>query len=127
MPDHLMAVELSHVSKDQCAAAYKNPITPAMMCGSDPGQNHCNGDSGGPLMDADNNNIQVGVVSFVSTDSCLTSPAVFARISDQWTWIRDTICNNHSHPKPNFCTLAMPSTPKRKNKVKNKAGKRSEI
>jgi hypothetical protein len=105
-PSQLMAVELAYVTQDTCNVAWSNGIYPSMMCATDPGQSGCFGDSGGPLMDAENNNIQVGVVSWGNENCNDATPGVYSRISNQWTWIRDTICENHSSPKPDFCAMA---------------------
>jgi len=83
-----------------------------MLCASSPGRDACYGDSGGPLMDS-NLNTQVGIVSF--GNSCANSgyPGVYSRISDQWSWVRRTICDNHSSPKPNICRAPTLSPTKR--------------
>lgn len=106
--NRLMEVELAYVPQDICDADYgSGRILPSMMCAYDSGKDSCNGDSGGPLFDAENN-IQVGVVSWGY--SCAGSyPGVYARIANQWSWIRDTICDNHSSPKPEFCPSPSPS------------------
>jgi secreted trypsin-like serine protease len=104
----LMDVELAYVPQDTCDADYGGSvILPSMMCAYDPGQDSCNRDSGGPLYDADNH-VQVGIVSWGA--SCAgNNPGVYSRISDQWIWIRETICENHSFPKPEFCPTLSPS------------------
>merc|ERR1712048_1049592 len=86
-----------------------------MMCAgpaslSLPAVGTCNGDSGGPLYDKDTNTL-VGVTSWgiqglagLLPPYCGDTPGVYARIADQWdAWIKPTICNNHSQPKPDFC------------------------
>jgi secreted trypsin-like serine protease len=114
LADHLMAVELAYVTQNTCNAVWTNMIYPSMMCAKDPGQSSCSGDSGGPLMDAENNNIQVGVVSWGNSNCGDATPGVYSRISNQWAWIRKTICDNHSLPKPDFCTLPPTRRPTRK-------------
>lgn len=34
---------------------------------------------------------------------------VYSKVSSQWTWIKDTICDGHSSPKPGFCDGVPPS------------------
>jgi len=83
-----------------------------MLCAASPGRDACYGDSGGPLIDS-NFNVQVGLVSF--GDSCAKQgfPGVYSRISDQWSWIYRTICDNHSSPKPSMCLAPNVSPTKR--------------
>ena len=47
-PEHLQHVELKYVTNDECNADYSPTlITDNMMCAKDPGQDSCQGDSGG--------------------------------------------------------------------------------
>jgi len=101
-PTRLQHVELKYVTNPTCSSNYGGGITSSMMCASDPGQDSCQGDSGGPLYDSDNN-VLVGVVSWGDGCAQAGSPGVYARISDEWTWIQRTICGAHSSPLPNFC------------------------
>merc|ERR1711937_399572 len=82
-------------------------ITDAMMCAgdtSDGGEDACQGDSGGPLYDK-NADTLVGVTSWGIGCALEDYPGVYSRISDQWeSWIKPTICDNHSSPKPDFCS-----------------------
>jgi secreted trypsin-like serine protease len=70
-----------------CASSYPSEeINESMMCAADPGQDSCEGDSGGPLYDSDND-VVVGVVS-TGAESCADAryPGIYARISSQvWT------------------------------------------
>ena len=107
-PDDLMHVKLDYMSNSNCGTAYANlaSIDASMMCTYTPKKDACQGDSGGPLYDK-SNNILVGVVSWGI--GCADYPGVFSRISNQWTWIRDTICDNHSSPKPSYCPVPPPT------------------
>lgn len=80
-----------------------------MMCGYDPAQGTCWYDDGDPLYDK-TKNLLVGVYS--GYDYCGAKPSVFSRISSEWKWIRNTICNNHSNPKPDLCKIGIPPTGK---------------
>jgi len=107
-PNDLMHVKLDYMSNSNCGTAYANlaSIDASMMCTYTPKKDACQGDSGGPLYDK-SNNILVGVVSWGI--GCAEYPGVFSRISNQWTWIRDTICDNHSSPKPSYCPVPPPT------------------
>merc|ERR1712110_548984 len=77
-----------------------------MMCAGDTnngGEDACQGDSGGPLYDEEND-LLVGVTSWGYGCALQQYPGVYSRISDQWSWIKTTICDNHSDPKPDFCS-----------------------
>ena len=89
-----------------------------MMCAYDPGKGPCDdddcagngpcgGDDGGPLFDA-TENVLVGIVSYYYCGGSV--PSVFSQIANQWTWIKTTICADHSNPKPDFCSQRKEST-----------------
>ena len=103
-PNVLQEVELKYVTDDDCDAAWSPlgvgvSILPSMMCAADTGKGPCNGDDGGPLFDA-TENVLVGIISRYYCDGSI--PSVFSRIANQWTWIKTTICADHSNPKPEF-------------------------
>ncbi len=89
------------MSQAKCVSQWGGSFTPAMMCATSPGRAHCRGDSGGPLYDATRQTV-VGVVSY-SALVCGALPSGYARIANQWTWIKNKICADHSSPKPDFC------------------------
>ncbi|GFH44180.1 hypothetical protein CTEN210_00654 [Chaetoceros tenuissimus] len=113
-PEELFHVEVKYVPHSICVSNYEDHIfdvTNNMMCAADPGQDSCNGDSGGPLMDRENNTL-VGIVSWGEDCAHPEYPGVYAKISSQWNWIRDTICSGHSTPRPDFCEgYTAPPTP----------------
>lgn len=57
-------------------------VTDSMMCAADPGEDSCEGDSGGPLYDSEND-VVVGVVSGGVDCAALGYPGIYARISNQ--------------------------------------------
>lgn len=109
--DELMHVELGFVTRNQCNTNYSGEdITSNMMCAADDNQDSCQGDSGGPLFDADAQKL-VGVVSWGYGCADPRYPGVYAQVSSQFDWIRTTICNDHSTPKPGFCEDTPTSAP----------------
>jgi len=102
-------VNINYVKNDQCnsISSYGGLITPNMMCAADIDQDSCQGDSGGPLYDSDNDAL-VGVVSWGFGCAEPGFPGVYARISSQFSWIREEACKAHGNPKPSFCTDDMP-------------------
>jgi secreted trypsin-like serine protease len=102
----LKHVQVKFIPNDVCDNMYaKNneKVVDSMLCADDTDKDACQGDSGGPLYDKDKN-ILVGVVSWGHGCADSQYPGVYSRISDQWEWIKSTICDNHSNPKPNYCT-----------------------
>ena len=103
LSDRLLHVNVKYVQQGTCNVSYGGLIKSSMMCASDVGKDSCQGDSGGPLFDKENN-VLVGVTSFGIGCADPDYPGVYARISDQWDWILDTICANSSqNGKPSFC------------------------
>jgi len=106
--NHLLDVPVPYVTNVACNSQYNGGIFSAMMCAGDlygdGGEDACQGDSGGPLYDT-NAGTLVGVTSWGIGCAMKEYPGVYARISDQWEeWIKPTICENHSNPKPSFCS-----------------------
>lgn len=60
----------------------------------------CDGDAGGPLLNE--NDEQIGVLSYSKGCSMANTPTVYTRIAGYKTFIQDTVCN-HSTKKPLFC------------------------
>lgn len=108
--DTLQHVEITHVQLNECKSQYgASAITENMLCAADPGEDSCKGDSGGPLYDAKNKVIS-GVVSFGKKCADSRYPGVYARISSQFEWIKETVCSNHSEStKPSWCSNNTPS------------------
>jgi len=81
-----------------------------MMCAADTNQDSCQGDSGGPLYDSENDAL-VGVVSWGYGCALASYPGVYARVSNQFSWIREEICKPgaHNNPRPDFCDPSGPT------------------
>jgi len=109
LSNKLLHVEVGYKTNEDCNAAYRGQITDNMMCASDPGQDACQGDSGGPLYDKEDAKL-VGIVSWGRGCARPGYPGVYARISSQKSWIQQTICTDHSEPKPGFCSTLPPTS-----------------
>jgi secreted trypsin-like serine protease len=68
-------------------------LGPATICAedSDKRSDACYGDSGGPLYDSQNQRL-VGLTSYGDPICVSTSPGVYARISDSFSWIQFNVC-----------------------------------
>merc|ERR1712154_642457 len=77
-------VELEFVPRAECnlANTYNSAITDYMMCATDPDQDSCLGDSGGPLWDSENN-VLVGIISWGYGCALPQYPGVYAQISSR--------------------------------------------
>uniref|UniRef100_A0A4W4E9V2 chymotrypsin n=1 Tax=Electrophorus electricus TaxID=8005 RepID=A0A4W4E9V2_ELEEL len=96
-PRILQQTALPILSQAQCRQYWgQNRITEAMICAGASGVSSCQGDSGGPLVCENSNHvwIQVGIVSWGTTNCNVRAPAVYARISYLRGWIDQTIASN---------------------------------
>jgi len=111
-PTQIKHVEKTFVEQRICAEVYYG-LSEDMFCAADPGrdgdladwEDSCQGDSGGPLLDKDNQ-LLIGVVSFGQGCASPGYPGVYARISDEANWIKDTVCADYSlssSKRPEFC------------------------
>lgn len=108
-PNVLRKVNVNYVNPTTCNNDYGGQLTPSLMlCAGEPngGKDSCQGDSGGPILDE--NNVQVGVVSF--GDGCAQRgyPGVYSRISGGLDWINQQICTYSSNP-PSSCQNSSPT------------------
>eukprot|EP00591_Stephanopyxis_turris_P008546 CAMPEP_0195517014 /NCGR_PEP_ID=MMETSP0794_2-20130614/9509_1 /TAXON_ID=515487 /ORGANISM="Stephanopyxis turris, Strain CCMP 815" /LENGTH=384 /DNA_ID=CAMNT_0040645743 /DNA_START=153 /DNA_END=1305 /DNA_ORIENTATION=+ len=100
----LLESNVSYMPNDACIEKSRYPtgqVTNAMMCAAAEGRDACGGDSGGPLILTGENSKQdalVGVVSFGIGCANADFPGVYARVSYQVGWIRDTVCDVLSDP-----------------------------
>jgi hypothetical protein len=109
MATELMETSLYYVKQSQCRSEYLSfaDITASMMCAYAEGTDACQGDSGGPLYD-EQNKVVVGIVSW-GYGCAQEKPGVYSRISYEYQWIRQTICENvMSGLRPAYC-IGMPT------------------
>lgn len=89
----LLEVEVDAYSQADCNSAY-NPsgytITDRMICAARPTKDSCQGDSGGPIIDT-SSGVQIGIVSWGFGCADPNFPGVYARVSDQISWIQGYI------------------------------------
>ena len=116
MSDVLMNVNVNVISNEECEASkgdlggefmtYENQITDNMLCAGAPQRDSCQGDSGGPLVikgDVASSDLQVGVVSWGLGCADADFPGIYARISQVYGWIEDSVCTYSSYaPESGF-------------------------
>lgn len=90
----LQFASLNVISNQECKMTYATVIQPTTLCAVGPQQQStCNGDSGGPLILADEH-VLVGVTSFGHVMGCESGIAVgFSRVTSYLQWIHDKISN----------------------------------
>ena len=82
---------------------YHNQITENMICAKDNREDSCQGDSGGPLVIRQSSgDLQVGVVSWGKSCAHKDFPGVYARISAQYDWIKQQVCDGSANPPASF-------------------------
>ncbi len=113
----LNEVTLRYVPYDICKKAkgkYKNGqdvkfsnfLDETMICAFEDEKDSCQGDSGGPLLFSEQSGneghmVQVGIVSFGY--SCASGfPGLYSRVSNQFDWIRNTMCEMSDMPPDYF-------------------------
>lgn len=109
-PDKLMEVEVETLSNEDCEASkgrdfdYDGWITGNMICAEHRlRKDSCQGDSGGPLVvESGPEPVQVGIVSWGYGCAEDDYPGVYTRVSTQYRWIREQVCNRSSSPPDHF-------------------------
>jgi len=91
----LKEVELTVISDKVCKAKYRNVwrLDSSHICAMAPGENSCDGDSGGPLIVEENGRwTLVGVVNGGHSRGCVDVmpeiPSVYSRVTEVMNWIR---------------------------------------
>jgi len=100
----LQQVDVTAVDNDVCNEQYDGGLDLAVMfCAgvSGGGRDSCQGDSGGPIIDQ--NNVQIGVVSWGIGCATATHSGVYTRIGAFAEWIEEMLCQHSSHPSSDFC------------------------
>ena len=119
----LLEIQLEYIPNDTCRAKqgtvdgtsnvvdYSQRLTDNMMCAMDEDggrgdlivdEDTCVGDSGGPMILPGSPDKQVGIVSWGIGCASPIFPGVYSRISSQYEWIRETVCNHTSYAPESF-------------------------
>merc|ERR1711957_577703 len=118
--DDLLEVDLNYIANDRCDEFYSGihsrDITNNMLCTLTPNKDTCQGDTGGPLIkrgEKAEDDVVVGITSFVKYVCDNGLPGVFARVSSKYDWIKSTVEDNGGtlvSPKTAAPTTAAPTT-----------------
>jgi len=96
-PDVLHDVTVNTMSNSQCTGSSTDyssaDITDRMICASASGKDACQGDSGGPLVTKESTGFYtlIGVVSWGFGCADARAPGVYARVTNQLSWIQSNI------------------------------------
>jgi len=120
----LMDTTVAYVNNGRCTQSggyvegtyysYWNFVKSSMMCALTPGQDACVGDSGGPILlrgaEADGSgDVQLGIVSFGVGCANPDFPGIYARLSDQYDWLRDSVCELSQYPPEDYVCYPTPN------------------
>ena len=121
----LKEAQLTYLSNERCSQSsgiidgqsvtYEGLITDSMMCARDSISDACSGDSGSPLFikgENQNEDIQVGIASWGFGCGLEDFPGVFARVSDQFEWIKEVTCILSNYEPPSFECVKRQRQPK---------------
>lgn len=96
MASKLQQLQQTYVDTSTCDDGYGgggNIDANIHLCARGTSSGSCNGDSGGPLIDA--SGTQVGIVSFGSSQGCASGiPDGYARVSNYIEWINGQIADD---------------------------------
>ena len=111
----LREVDVQYMSNTECDASsgyyggdyvtYEGYIEENMMCCHSLNRDACQGDSGGPIVRKGIDNtadLQVGIVSWGLGCAMDTFPGVYSRISAEYDWIRENVCQLSKYPPASF-------------------------
>eukprot|EP00956_Cyclotella_meneghiniana_P014022 scaffold20758_cov74-Cyclotella_meneghiniana.AAC.5 len=111
----LREVDVQYMSNTECDASsgyyggdyvtYEGYIEENMMCCHSLNRDACQGDSGGPIVRKGMDNtadLQVGIVSWGLGCAMDTFPGVYSRISAEYDWIRENVCQLSKYPPASF-------------------------
>jgi len=118
LPDELQEVEVYTIGNKECddsegvidgeEDSYKGQITSSMLCAEHPKRKDaCQGDSGGPLVKKSGIGSGeefelVGVVSWGVGCAHDDFPGVYARVSAEYSWIKEEVCKRSWYPPASF-------------------------
>jgi hypothetical protein len=90
-PTILQQVELPFMSTVECRKYYGSSISDNMICTYKPGQDTCQGDSGGSIESRTPNTFYtaIGVVSWGNGCAQVNGPGVYAKVQNYLTWIKE--------------------------------------
>lgn len=102
-PPFLQQVNVNYVDTQTCANVYGSEEIDSQLslCADVPqgGKDACQGDSGGPILDS--RGMQVGVTSFGHGCALQGYPGVYARVSGEFDWINQQVCQLSANPPAN--------------------------
>jgi len=94
----LQHVNLNAIADDICVNQYNGVVDPDVTSG---GKDSCQGDSGSPIIDQ--NNIQVGIVSWGEGCARPTQSGVYTRVGAFADWIDEMICQHSNNASLTIC------------------------
>mmetsp|Transcript_12640 Transcript_12640/g.26728 ORF Transcript_12640/g.26728 Transcript_12640/m.26728 type:complete len:757 (+) Transcript_12640:261-2531(+) len=115
--DVLRKVDVQYMTNVECDASsgyfegdlvsYAGYIDDNMMCAWAEDQDACQGDSGGPLVlvgdeEDGSDDVQVGIVSWGLGCALSDFPGVYARLSEEFDWIKRMVCGYSVDPPAYF-------------------------
>lgn len=113
LPLKLQVATVYENALEECQSSYQDIlIEEQQFCASGPsGADACKGDSGGPLLiEGEEEDLLVGLVSFGEDCGDPAYPGVYARISTYHDWLQQRICTLSENP-PSSCSIAEPDEP----------------
>ena len=114
LPNHLQHVDVPFVPDNVCWNKFKNSglkyHQDSMICAAGDGTDACAGDSGGPLLDKQNN-IVTGIVSWGVECAHPNYPGVYTRVSSVAPWLKQIVCAPNSHQNMNDLPSWCPNAP----------------
>ncbi|KAM4018433.1 LOW QUALITY PROTEIN: chymotrypsin B-like [Anomaloglossus baeobatrachus] len=94
-PSKLQQTALPVLSNAQCKTYWGSNISDIMVCAGAAGSSSCMGDSGGPLVcQANDAWVLIGIVSWGSSTCSVSSPGVYARVTELRGWVDQILAAN---------------------------------
>ena len=123
-PNVLHSINVTAITNDECnessgiwkgnSVSYSGHITDNMICAWSNDQDACKGDSGGPMIRAGESvidDVQIGIISWGLGCALDSFPGVYGRISLEYDWIVQNVCEMSKSPPSYFgCYDGMTST-----------------